>query len=84
MAAAEAGLLRLVLCRHRGVIHAFEDACPHAHGPLSHGNFVEGRLICPWHAWEFVCETGGWDANPAVRLRRFPAKVEAGRIWVDA
>lgn len=84
MAGAEAGALRVVLCRHRGAVHAYEDHCPHAGGPLSHGNFTEGRLICPWHAWEFLCETGAWDANPAVGLRRLPVKIEQGRIWIDA
>ncbi len=84
MAGAEAGALRVVLCRHRGAVHAYEDHCPHAGGPLSHGNFTDGRLICPWHAWEFLCETGAWGANPAVGLRRLPVKIEQGRIWIDA
>ncbi|GIU80283.1 MAG: nitrite reductase [Bryobacteraceae bacterium] len=84
MAVVETADLRIVVCRHRGAVHAFEDRCPHAGGPLSGGNFTEGRLICPWHAWEFLCETGAWDANPAVTLQRLPVKVEQGRIWVDA
>lgn len=84
MAAAETGSLHVVLCRHRGAVHAYEDRCPHAGGPLSHGNFTGGRLICPWHAWEFVCESGSWDANPDVALRRLPVKIEDGRIWIDA
>jgi nitrite reductase/ring-hydroxylating ferredoxin subunit len=84
MSPAEAGAVPVVLCRHRGLVHAFEDRCPHANGPLSGGNFTEGRLICPWHAWEFLCETGAWDANPAVRLRRLPVKIEQGWICVDA
>lgn len=84
MAVVETADFRIVVCRHRGAVHAFEDRCPHAGGPLSGGNFMEGRLICPWHAWEFLCETGAWDANPAVTLRRLPVKIEQGRIWVDA
>jgi nitrite reductase/ring-hydroxylating ferredoxin subunit len=84
LAAVSLGPARLVLCRHEGRVHAWEDSCPHAGGPLSGGNFTGGRLICPWHAWEFDCATGAWDANPAVALRRFPVKTEAGGIWVDA
>jgi nitrite reductase/ring-hydroxylating ferredoxin subunit len=84
MTPAGAGEVPVVLCRHRGSVHAFEDRCPHANGPISHGNFTGGRLICPWHAWEFLCETGAWDANPAVALRRLPVKIEQGWIWVDA
>lgn len=84
MRPAAAGALRLVLCRWQGRIHAFEDRCPHANGPLSGGNFTGGRLICPWHAWEFLCQTGGLDFNPAVCLRRFPVRCENGLILVDA
>ncbi len=84
MAPAQAGWRRIVLCRHRGAVHAYEDRCPHAGGPVSQGNFTEGRLICPWHAWEFLCDTGAWDSNPAVALRRLPVRIRLGRIWVDA
>jgi len=84
MRAVEAGATRLVLCRWQGRVHAFEDRCPHANGPLSGGNFVEGRLVCPWHAWEFLCETGALDYNPAVELTRRPVRCEDSVIWVDA
>ncbi|MCS7041450.1 MAG: Rieske (2Fe-2S) protein [Bryobacteraceae bacterium] len=84
MRAAEAAGVRLVLCRHRGRVHAFEDRCPHANGPLTGGNFADGRLICPWHAWEFLCETGALDFNPAIVLRRFPVRCQDGMILVDA
>lgn len=84
MLSVVAGPLRLVVCRRPGAVHAYEDHCPHAGGPLSQGNFVEGRLICPWHAWEFLCETGQWDANPAVALRRVDVRIQEGMIWVDA
>jgi nitrite reductase (NADH) small subunit len=84
MTSVPAGSLRLVVCRWSGAVYAYEDRCPHAGGPLSQGNFTEGRLICPWHAWEFLCETGQWDANPAAALRRLPVRVEDGWICVDA
>lgn len=84
MASVPAGPLRLVVCRHTGSVYAYEDRCPHAGGPVSQGNFADGRLICPWHAWEFLCATGEWDANPTVALRRFSVKIEDGKIWVDA
>ena len=74
----------VVLCNDSGVLHAFKDECPHRHGPLSHGNFVDGRLVCPWHAWEFRCDTGCYDYNPDIQLQRFPVVVEDGVIYLDA
>lgn len=84
MASASAAGIPVVVCRYLGQVHVFEDRCPHRNGPLSGGNFVEGRLICPWHAWEFLCETGAHDYNPAVTLRRYPARLEDGAVWIDA
>lgn len=84
MVAADAGGTRVVACNDNGTIHAFRDECPHRNGPLSHGNFVDGRLICPWHAWEFRCDNGCYDYNPAIQLERFPVVLENGEVFVDA
>ncbi len=58
--------------------------CPHLGGPLGHGALHGTALVCPWHAWEFDCITGEFDANPDVKLRKFAVKVEEGNILVDA
>jgi nitrite reductase/ring-hydroxylating ferredoxin subunit len=74
----------LVVCNDRGTLHAFADRCPHRDAPLSGGNFVDGRLICPWHGWEFVCETGCYDYNSEIHLERFAVRAEGGDILIDA
>ncbi|MBI5086957.1 MAG: Rieske 2Fe-2S domain-containing protein [Acidobacteria bacterium] len=84
MITGAAGGTHLVLCNHNGTIHAFADRCPHRNGPLSQGNFVDGRLICPWHAWEFRCDTGCYDYNPAIELQRFPVVIQGEDVFVDA
>lgn len=72
----------IILCRHDGAIHALDAVCPHRNGPLAQGNFLDGRLICPWHAWEFHCETGCYDYDSSIRLQRFPVSVLDGDIYV--
>ena len=84
MMPADAGGTAVVVCNDNGTLHAFKDECPHRNGPISHGNFVDGRLICPWHAWEFRCDTGCYDYNPAIRLQRYPVVTENGEVFVDA
>jgi nitrite reductase/ring-hydroxylating ferredoxin subunit len=79
----EYGPLTLVLCNHDGVIRALDGLCPHRNGPLGHGAFANGRLVCPWHAWEFDCVTGQYDYDPSIRLATYPVLLQHGHILVD-
>src|SRR5260221_741069 len=72
----------LVLRTERG-IHACTNRCPHEGYPLSEGTLTDGCVLtCNWHNWKFDLESGatlvGGDA-----LHRFPAKIEAGSVWLD-
>jgi len=78
-----AGGTPVALCHHAGKIHAFNGLCPHLNGPLGHGNLVDGRIVCPWHGWEFDVETGALDFNPRVRLQRYGVEVRDGAVFVD-
>ncbi len=41
-------------------------------------------LSCPWHGWEYDVRTGRSLCEPEkVRVRTYPANVEAGRVVVD-
>ncbi len=77
------GVDTYVVCHHAGELHALEGLCPHRNGPLGAGNFADGRLICPYHGWEFDCVTGEYDRNPLVQLRKFPVTVTGGLIYID-
>jgi nitrite reductase (NADH) small subunit len=41
-----------------GEICAMDNVCPHRGGPLGEGMIENGKLICPWHAWEFDPRSG--------------------------
>ena len=79
----QAAGLTIALCNHAGSIHAFHGVCPHHGGPLGQGNLVDGRIICPWHAWEFSVEDGSLDFNPDVRLQRYAVEVRDGGVFVE-
>ena len=73
----------IALCNHAGQTHAFQGECPHHGGPLGQGNLVDGRIICPWHAWEFNVEDGALDYNPEIRLRRYRVEMKGGDVLVE-
>lgn len=64
-------------------VYACNNRCPHEGYPLSEGTLSDGCVLtCNWHNWKFDLESGvtmvGGD-----RLRRYPAKIDAGRVFID-
>ena len=77
--------LDLLLVRDGERIMACERACPHEQADLSLGRIADGRLFCPRHLASFDLKDGqisaGWPSRP---LRRYPVRIENGRVWIDA
>jgi len=65
-------------------VFALDDRCPHKGGPLSDG-IVHGHAVtCPLHAWVFDLETGVAQGADEGSIATYPARVEAGRVLIDA
>ncbi len=77
------GVDAYVVCNHEGIIHVLDGICPHRNGPLGAGNFSDGRVICPYHGWEFDCVTGEYDLNPDVKLKKYPVEIRAGIVFIQ-
>lgn len=70
------------ICHTGGEIHALDGVCPHSGGPLGQGQIQDGRLVCPYHMWEFDCRTGAYGYQPAQRVATFEVRLENGEILV--
>jgi nitrite reductase (NADH) small subunit len=65
-------------------VFAMDDRCPHRGGPLSEG-IVHGHAVtCPLHNWVFSLETGMAQGADKGAVATYPARVEGGRILIDA
>jgi nitrite reductase/ring-hydroxylating ferredoxin subunit len=42
------------------------------------------HIVCPWHGLEFDLDTGRCVADPRLRLRPYPSRVEDGVVYVRA
>jgi len=87
-----------VVAEPGGGVHGIRNRCPHHGGPLCLGQVgerVEGEpgvyeltgrrtLRCPWHGWEFDLETGVCIDEPSLRTAVYPARIENGRVLVQA
>ena len=74
-------------CPHQGAAlssgRVLEQACAHLESgrPVFTGH--EAVLQCPWHGWAFRLTDGSALAVPNVRVRRYPARIAAGRLIID-
>jgi nitrite reductase (NADH) small subunit/3-phenylpropionate/trans-cinnamate dioxygenase ferredoxin subunit len=66
----------------QGEFRATDDLCPHMGAPLSDGYILEGAVVCPWHAWRFCMQDGGWTDNPELKIDVFDLKLDGEDIQV--
>jgi nitrite reductase/ring-hydroxylating ferredoxin subunit len=71
------------ICNAGGEIRALSGICIHHGGPLGQGQIHDGRVVCPYHLWEFDCRTGEYDYDPAKRVATFEVRVESGEIFLQ-
>lgn len=82
----------IVLFRSQDTVHAFKDMCIHRGAALSLGCVKEGKLVCPYHAWEYD-STGACVKIPQLAVdQSIPLKARAivygcteryGLIWIN-
>ena len=65
-------------------VFAIDDACPHKGGPLSEGIVHGTSVTCPLHGWVFSLETGMAQGADEGSVQSYPARVEGGRVLLDA
>ena len=75
---------RVALVRVADTVHALDDACPHAGGPLSEGAVLGDALVCPYHTWMWDLTTGACVAGGrATSVTVYPTRVVGGEVWVE-
>lgn len=65
-------------------VFALENSCPHKQGPLSEGIVHGNAVTCPLHNWVISLETGMVQGLDEGQVATYPARVENGRILLDA
>jgi nitrite reductase (NADH) small subunit len=66
-----------------GTLSAMDNVCLHRGGPLGQGMVDGGKVICPWHGWEYDPRTGEASHNPAAKVAVYPVKVEGNDVMVE-
>lgn len=81
--------LPVVVFRTDSGVAALADVCPHRNVPLSGGRVKDGRIVCPYHGWEFdgegVCRRVPGlhcSRNVDARAEGLHAAEQNGLVWV--
>jgi nitrite reductase (NADH) small subunit len=62
---------------------ALDNVCPHRGGPLAEGVIEHGKIVCPWHRWEFDLATGQATQSAAVKAMTYPLRLQGDDLLVE-
>jgi nitrite reductase (NADH) small subunit len=65
-----------------GRFAAIDNVCPHRGGPLGGGVVLDGKVVCPWHAWQWDPFTGQ-AAHAEQRVAVYPLSIEGDDVLVE-
>ena len=66
-----------------GVYSAMDNVCLHRGGPLGQGTVERGKVVCPWHGWEWDPQTGVAAQDSRAKVAVYPIKIENGDVLVE-
>jgi nitrite reductase/ring-hydroxylating ferredoxin subunit/DMSO/TMAO reductase YedYZ heme-binding membrane subunit len=74
---------RVAIFRYDGKISALSNVCQHQNGPLGEGRIVNDCVVCPWHGYEYLPDTGASPPPFTEKVPTFNVRVVDGRVLVD-
>ncbi|MFD1256697.1 Rieske (2Fe-2S) protein [Mucilaginibacter terrae] len=77
-----AGGKSLCLVHADGKLFATSATCPHAGADLSKGRCENGKLICPFHRYQYDLETGRGAPGQNDYVRTYPVEVREDGVYV--
>jgi len=66
-----------------GTLTAIDNVCLHRGGPLGQGIVDSGKIVCPWHGWQYDPKTGEASHNASIKAKIYSIKVEGDDVLVD-
>jgi nitrite reductase (NADH) small subunit len=66
-----------------GTLSALDNVCVHRGGPLGQGTLEDGKVVCPWHGWQFDAATGAIGHNSEARIPVYPLILEGDDVLVE-
>jgi nitrite reductase (NADH) small subunit len=77
------GQRMLCIANVNGIYSAMDNVCLHRGGPLGQGMIENGKVVCPWHLWEYDPKTGAVAHDARLKVGVYPLKIEKGAVLVE-
>lgn len=74
---------RVAVFRYDGKVSAISNVCRHQNGPLGEGRIVRGCVVCPWHGFEYLPESGASPPPFTEKVATYAVTIRSGRVLVD-
>jgi nitrite reductase (NADH) small subunit len=72
----------ICIANENGIYSAMDDVCAHRGGPLGQGIVDRGRVVCPWHGWQFDLKTGKSDQSAMLGVEIYELKLDGDDVLV--
>lgn len=72
----------ILFIKQSGKIFVIDNRCPHMACGFAGGSLDGLVIICPCHDWHFNLETGEYENDPSMKLKKYDWKIEQGKIWI--
>jgi nitrite reductase (NADH) small subunit len=76
------GSKTICIANVNGAYSAMDNVCSHRGGPLGQGMIENGKVVCPWHGWEWDPKTGEAAQDSKARVAVYAMKIEDGDVMV--
>jgi len=77
------GKKEICIANVNGTYSAMDNICLHQGGPLGAGVILSGKVVCPWHGWEWDPQTGQAVRVPNAKVAVYPIKIENGDVLIE-
>ena len=77
------GVKTVCVANVNGTYRAMENVCLHRGGPLGQGMVEGGKVVCPWHGWEWDTKTGEAAQDRSMKVAVYPLKIEGGDALIE-
>ena len=74
---------RVAVFKYGNCVSAISNVCQHQNGPLGEGKIVNGCVVCPWHGYEYLPDSGASPPPFTEKVATFAVSVRDGRVLVD-
>ncbi len=64
-------------------IVAVANACAHQNGPLCEGRVINGKIVCPWHGYEYIPTNGRSPAPFSEKIPTYEVRIKNRTIEIN-